>query len=96
MSQDNTSNWMDEDEERAEEQAKTGTPPNTQAPQLVRKEVKAPPRATKGFYIQEKHSRAFDRLVFEQKQAKGKKAPELAEEAIELLLKKYGLKIKDL
>ncbi|SMG67374.1 hypothetical protein BMETH_98792710201365, partial [methanotrophic bacterial endosymbiont of Bathymodiolus sp.] len=29
-------------------------------------------------------------------QAKGKKAPELAEEAIELLLKKYGLKINNI
>ncbi|SMG65541.1 hypothetical protein BMETH_35321149549, partial [methanotrophic bacterial endosymbiont of Bathymodiolus sp.] len=45
-------------------QAYTGQPPNAEAPQLVRKEAKAPPRATKG-----------------------KKAPELAEEAIELLLK---------
>jgi hypothetical protein len=30
------------------------------------------------------------------KQAKGKKAPELAEEAIELLLKKYDLKINNI
>jgi hypothetical protein len=47
--------------------ADTGQPPNAEAPQLVRKEAKAPPRATKGFYIQELHSMAFDRLVFEQK-----------------------------
>lgn len=87
---------MDEEEERAEAQVKTGQPPNAQAPQLVRKETKAPPRATKGFYIQELHSRAFDRLVFEQKQVKGKKAPELAEEAIELVLEKYGLDIEKL
>ena len=92
----NDTNWMDEEDERAEAQAATGQPPNVKAPQLVRKEVKAPPRATKGFYIQELHSMAFDRLVFEQKQAKGKKAPELAEEAIELLLKKYGLNINSL
>ena len=39
---------------------------------------------------------AFDLLVFKQKQAKGKKAPELAEEAIELLLKKYELDINNL
>ncbi|ORU94829.1 MAG: hypothetical protein A6F70_10035 [Cycloclasticus sp. symbiont of Bathymodiolus heckerae] len=92
----NDTSWMDEEDERAESQADTGQPPNAEAPQLVRKEAKAPPRATKGFYIQELHSMAFDRLVFEQKQAKGKKAPELAEEAIELLLKKYGLKINDI
>lgn len=87
----NGASWMDEEEERAEVQVQTGERPNAEAPQLVRKEVKAPPRATKGFYIQELHSMAFDRLVFAQKQAKGKKAPELAEEAIELLLKKYGM-----
>ena len=91
----NDTNWMDEEDERAEAQAYTGQPPNAEAPQLVRKEAKAPPRATKGVYIQELYSMAFDRLVFEQKQAKGKKAPELAEEAIELLLKKYGLRIKN-
>ncbi|NOR70847.1 MAG: hypothetical protein GQ532_14335 [Methylomarinum sp.] len=82
--------WMDEEDSRAETQAKTGARSNPEAPQLVRKEIKAPPRATKGFYIQELHSMAFDRVVFAQKQAKGKKAPELAEEAIELLLGKYG------
>jgi len=53
-------------------------------------------RATKGFYIQEKYAMAFDRLVFNQKQAKGKKAPELAEEAIKILLKKYGEDVKSL
>ena len=40
------------------------------------------------------HSMAFDRLIFSQKQIKGKKAPELIEEAIELLLKKYGEKLE--
>jgi len=89
----NTASWIDEEEERAEQQAETGTTPNAEAPQLVRRLVSAPPRATKGFYIQEKHSMAFDRLVFTQKQAKGKKAPELAEEAIEILLKKYNMEL---
>ncbi len=92
----NDASWMDEEEERAEVQAQKGKRPNSTAPQLVRREAKAPPRATKGFYIQEKHSMAFDRLVFSQKQAKGKKAPELAEEAIELLLKKYKLNTNEL
>jgi hypothetical protein len=35
---------------------------------------------------------AFDKLVFEQKITKGKKAPELMEEAIELLIEKYSSK----
>jgi len=93
MSRDNTASWMDEEEERATQQAEQGGPPNTEAPQLIRKKIGAPARATKGFFIQEKHSMAFDRLVFTQKQAKGKKAPELAEEALELLLKKYDMEL---
>ena len=68
---DNNIDWMDEEDSRAETQAKTGERSNPEAPQLVRKEIKAPPRATKGFYIQELHSMAFDRVVFAQKQAKG-------------------------
>ena len=90
----NDISWMDEEEERAEVQAQRGKRPNAEAPQLVRRELKAPPRSTKGFYIQEVHSMAFDKLVFDQKQSKGKKAPELAEEAIELLLNKYGMKLE--
>jgi len=95
MSRNGTS-WMDEEDDRAEIQAQTGERPNTEAPQLIRKEIKAPARATKGFYIQEKYAMAFDKLVFNQKQAKGKKAPELAEEAIKMLLKKYGEDINSL
>ena len=89
----NDASWMDEEEERAEAQAQTGKRTNTEAPQLVKQEIKTPPRATKGFYIQESYAMAFDRVVFAQKQLKGKKAPELAEEAIELLLKKYGVEL---
>ena len=93
MPREKIADWMEEEEIRAEEQAETGRPPNMDAPQLVRKKVAAPTRATKGLYIQEAYAMAFDRLVFAQKQAKGKKAPELAEEAIELLLKKYDMKV---
>tara|TARA_B100001093_G_scaffold333725_1_gene318700 strand:- start:254 stop:532 length:279 start_codon:yes stop_codon:yes gene_type:complete len=86
--------WMDEEDERAEEQAVKGVTANSHAPVLVKKREQEPPRATKGFYIQESYSRSFDRLVFEQKMAKGKKAPELAEEAISLLLEKYGVPLE--
>lgn len=81
--------WMDEEEGRASALAATGKTQNASAPQLVRFS-RAPPRKQKAFYIQEQHAAAFERLVFAQKQAKGKKAPELAEEAIELLLGQYG------
>lgn len=82
--------WMDEEDTNAEKKSIVTDLPNADAPRLVRaKKPNAPPRATKGFFIQEKYSLAFDKLVFDQKLSKGKKAPELAEEAIELLLKKY-------
>ena len=86
-----TNNWIDEENARASELAKTGATTNNNAPLLVRTTKKTTPvRHIKSIYIQESHSLAFDKLVFEQKIAKGKKAPDLMEEAIELLLKKYG------
>lgn len=86
-----TNNWIDEENARASELAKTGATTNNNAPLLVRTTKKTTPvRHIKSIYIQESHSIAFDKLVFQQKIAKGKKAPQLMEEAIELLLKKYG------
>jgi hypothetical protein len=85
-----TNNWIDEENARASELAKTGTTANNNAPLLVKTTKKpVPVRHIKSIYIQDLYSLAFDKLVFEQKIAKGKKAPELMEEAIELLLKKY-------
>jgi hypothetical protein len=86
-----TNNWIDEENARARELAKTGTTNNNNAPLLVKTTKKpVPARHIKSIYIQDSYSLAFDKLVFEQKIAKGKKAPQLIEEAIELLLKKYG------
>ncbi|PCI98739.1 MAG: hypothetical protein COB14_07525 [Alphaproteobacteria bacterium] len=92
MSRD--ADWMEEEDDRAEKQDALGVTANADAPVLVRKREQEPPRATKGFYIQDVYSRGFDRVVFEQKMVKGKKAPELAEEAILLLLKKYDVPLK--
>ena len=80
--------WMDEEENRAEELKKSGNTANSTAPKLARV-TREPKRKQKAFYIQDGHAAAFERLVFNQKQAGGKKATLLAEEAIELLLKKY-------
>ena len=89
-----TNNWIDEENARASELAKTGTTTNNNAPLLVKTTKKpAPARHIKSIYIQDSYSLAFDKLVFQQKIAKGKKAPELMEDAIELLLKKYGNKL---
>ena len=89
---DKTPSWMQEEDERAEGLKKTGKTVNAQAPQLARV-TREPERMQKAFYIQRQHSLAFERLVFEQKNIRGKKAPALAEEAIELLLAKYEQKL---
>ena len=89
-----TNNWIDKENARARELVKTGTTANDKAPLLVKNTKKTPPiRHIKSIYIQESYSLAFDKLVFEQKIAKGKKAPQLIEEAIELLLKNYGVSL---
>jgi hypothetical protein len=87
--------WMNEEEERAEDLTERAETSNNTAPQLVRVR-KAPPRMQKAFYIQEKYAEAFDDFVYKQRKKKGKKAPELAEEAIKMLLKKYGEDTKNL
>ena len=89
-----TNNWIDEENARASHLAKTGTTANDKAPLLVKTTKKpAPARHIKSIYIQDSYSLAFDKLVFQQKIAKGKKAPQLMEEAIELLLNKYNNKL---
>lgn len=89
-------NWMEEENRRANQLSKTGQTVNRKVPKLVRaKKVSAPVRTKKGFFIQEKYAIAFDRLVFEQKTVKGKKGPELLEEALEMLMRKYDIKIEN-
>lgn len=80
--------WLEEEESRANKLNDSGVTANPKAPQLVRVK-KEPARKVKGLYMQEKYIEYFDELVFKQKKIKGKTAPELAEEAVFLLLKKY-------
>jgi len=82
--------WMDEENTRATKLATSGETNNNNAPKMI-KVTRAPKRKQKLFYIQEKHEQAFNQLVLNEKQVKGKKGSELAEEALELLFKKYGL-----
>lgn len=84
-------NWMNEETDRANKLKNSGTTANDSAPQLKRV-TRAPARKQKAFYIQDKHANAFEKLVFE-KRGSGVKAPELAEQAIELLLKKHNMKL---
>ncbi len=81
--------WMNEEDSRAEKLAKTDKTANDAAPKLKRVD-RAPERQQKAFYIQPKYAEAFEDLAFKQKKAKGKKAPDLAEEAIKMLLDHYG------
>ena len=93
--QHNKPDWMAEEEERAEDLTRKSETSNNTAPQLIQVK-KAPPRMQKAFYIQEKYAEAFEDFVYKQKKKKGKKAPELAEEAIKMLLNKYGEDTKHL
>ena len=88
MSQDNTPNWMTEENNRAEELTVKGGTENNAAPKLVRIE-KAPVRKQKSFYIQPSFAVAFEDLALAQKRSGGKKATDLAEEMILDLLIKY-------
>ena len=87
--------WANEEENRATELVNKGQTANDTAPKLKRVD-REPQRMQKAFYIQPKHAEAFEYFVFKQKKIKGKKAPELAEEAIKLLLEKYGEDAKEL
>jgi len=90
-----SNNWINEENARAEKLSQTGGTANHNAPRLVKAKKRViPARSVRSIYLQESHSKAFDRLVFEQKMVKGKKSPDLIEEAIELLLKKYNQKLE--
>ena len=86
---------MDEENEKAKKQADNGGRTNTKAPHLVKQKTKPEKevivRSVKGLRIQKPLQRQFDELVFREKQSDGKTGPELAEEAIRLLLEKHGM-----
>jgi hypothetical protein len=87
-------NWIEEENNRAIDLAKTGKTTNSNAMRFVSLKKKAlPPRIVKSIYIQKTHAQALDKLAFSEKLDNGKSAPELIEEAIELLLKKYKTSI---
>jgi len=48
-------------------------------------------RSVKGLRLRKDLQRQLDQLVFDQKMCGGKSGPELADEAIELLLHKYAM-----
>lgn len=82
--------WMEEEEERAEETADTGKTANANAPKMV-KVHREPSRKQKAFYVQDTYAEAFDELVFRERKKKTAKGPQLIEEALIMLFKKYGV-----
>ena len=85
-------NWIDEENARAIDLTKTGKTTNQNAPKLVTS-VKniSTKRSIRSIYIQDHHQRILGKLIFEQKIISGKKAPELLEEAIELIASHYTI-----
>jgi hypothetical protein len=89
-------NWMEQENDKAKKQADNGGRKNSKAPHLVKQKPKSEKvaiiRSVKGLRIQKLLQKQFDELVFREKQAEGKTGPELADEAIRLLLKKHDMK----
>jgi hypothetical protein len=81
--------WANEEENRANKLVAKGNTSNNDALQLKRVE-KEPSRMQKAFYIQLKYAEAFENFALKEKRANKRKAPELAEEAIKMLLDHYG------
>ena len=63
---------------------------NPDAPQMISRPPRAPPRKQKMLYLQPIYHKAFNKLVFEQKEMGGSSGAELGEEALDLLFKKYN------
>ena len=91
---DQEPDWLDGEQTRAKELAATGQKvnnPSADKSTKRRKTVKAdrPQRTLKGFRIRSDYQQYFDELVAREKHASGKKGPDLVEEALELLFKRY-------
>ena len=81
--------WANEEEKRAEKLVEARETTNNDAIQL-RRIIREPKRMQKAFYIQLKYAEAFENFALKQKRLKKRRAPELAEEAIKMLLDYYG------
>lgn len=86
---------MQVEESRAEQVAKSESKvSNPLAPdpkkRRIQKTQATPPRSTKGFRVRLDYQEKFDALVAREKHATGLKGPDLIEEALSMLFKKYG------
>ena len=85
--------WMSEEATRAATQAATGKLVNERVV-LKKRSVKPlqaprPTRVLRGWRPSRTRAAAFDALVAEQKNTSGKNGPQLIDEALDLLLKRY-------
>ena len=86
--------WMSEEATRAARQTAAGKLVNERA--VVKKRPVKPPKAQRptrvlrGWRPSRTRAAAFDALVAEQKNTSGKNGPKLIDEALDLLLKRYG------
>lgn len=83
--------WINKENERAIDLCNKKETQNKNAPKLIKQKLKKPvlKRQIKSIFLQKSFSIAFDKLVFDEKMKSGKNAPQLIEEAIELLVNKY-------
>jgi len=91
-----SADWFTEEETRAEQQVEKGTTTNGDAEIIkIRQKPKKIERPVKGLRIRLDLQHKFETLVLTEKQKNGRTGPELADEAMKLLLDKYGVKYKD-
>ncbi|WP_150137761.1 hypothetical protein [Candidatus Enterovibrio escicola] len=85
---DSRLSWMEEEDQRADQNKKSDKTENSTAPRL-KKVFVAPKRTTRGVFVEDDIWEEFEDIIFQQKKAKGKTKPELAEEALLYVINKY-------
>ena len=91
MTSDSRFNWMEDEEERALGNLKKDQTENPDAPRMIKVVPKIVlTRTTRGVYVQDDIWDKFEAVIYQQKKAKGKSKPELAEEALNYIIEKYS------
>ena len=87
--------WLNGEANRADKLHKSGqgvNNPSARKPKAANNEEK-PPRSLKGFRLRNDYQQRFDELAAREKHQSGLKGPDLIEEALELLFRKYDKKL---
>ena len=80
---DSAPDWLDGDPEPTTQLHDSGKKVNNPSASKI------PPRSLKGFRIRQDYQQRYDVLAATVKHTQGKKGPELIEEALEMLFRKY-------